>query len=263
MSKKKKDMQNTNAPEQSVPQAAGTPSDHMSRYAVKTDSKRINKREALIRLLAIVLAILLLLLLGLFACSQVLNNAGDFTVTMDKDGTNAGLSLSETKNFKDPTRFLTGTKCENMRDCTLSWLPDNVDDIDGSHNRSNGQDFMAYTFYVKNIGTKQAGYYSCININSVALGADEALRVMVYINGKSTIYAKPQVGTTDVLEKSFVDYNFVSSTKVMQTTNKKFKAGDIDKYTVVIWLEGEDPECVDDILEGEVKLSMDFELIDT
>ena len=41
-----------------------------------------------------------------------------------------------------------------------------------------------------------------------------------------------------------------------------FKSGSIDKYTVVIWLEGWDPECVDDIMGGEVKLSMNFHIID-
>jgi hypothetical protein len=35
-----------------------------------------------------------------------------------------------------------------------------------------------------------------------------------------------------------------------------FEVGKIDKYTVVIWLEGDDPECIDDILGGEMKLKM-------
>ena len=41
-----------------------------------------------------------------------------------------------------------------------------------------------------------------------------------------------------------------------------FKSGSIDKYTVVIWLEGWDPECVDNIMGGEVKLSMNFHILD-
>ena len=35
-----------------------------------------------------------------------------------------------------------------------------------------------------------------------------------------------------------------------------------DKYTVVIWLEGEDPECVDSIKGGEIEYKMIFETID-
>lgn len=239
----------------------------MGRYGVKTDSKRVKKREALIRVLVIVLIILILFLSIMFACSSYINKAGDFTVTMDKDAFNVGISLSETRDFKDPTRFLAGDKCEDMLECTYKWLPEDVDNIDGSHNRSNNKDFLAYTFYVKNSGKEEVGYEGHINVDSVALGADEALRVMVIENGERTIYAKPKKGTTNQFEtndaysddfKYDIDKLFVSDKRVMDTGNRRFKVGDIDKYTVVIWIEGEDPECVNEILKGEVKLSMDF-----
>ena len=37
-----------------------------------------------------------------------------------------------------------------------------------------------------------------------------------------------------------------------------FKPGDINKYTIVLWIEGSDPECTDNILGGEFKVHMDF-----
>jgi hypothetical protein len=64
-----------------------------------------------------------------------------------------------------------------------------------------------------------------------------------------------------VLEE-FADKNFVSNRLVATVTSDEFKAGTVDKITVVIWFEGEDPECVDDILEGEVKLSMDINIVE-
>ena len=36
------------------------------------------------------------------------------------------------------------------------------------------------------------------------------------------------------------------------------KAGDLDKITVVVWIEGDDPECVNNILGGEMKMHMDI-----
>lgn len=234
----------------------------MDKYGVKTESKKVKKREALIRILVIILVILLLFLSIMFACSSYVNKAGDFTVTLDKDAYIMGISLSETEAFDNPTRFLAGTKCENMSECTLEWLPDDIDDIDGSHNRSNDQEFMAYTFYVRNAGQVDVGYYASIKIDSVALGVDDAMRVMVYRNGEPTIYAKPKKGTTNILENNEnhydIDKNFISNDKVMDVTEDYFPVGNVDKYTVVIWLEGWDPECVDDIMEGEVKLSMNF-----
>ena len=34
--------------------------------------------------------------------------------------------------------------------------------------------------------------------------------------------------------------------------------GYIDKYTIVIWLEGDDPECVDGLIGGEIKMHMNL-----
>ena len=241
--------------------------DQMSRYGVKTESKKVKKREALIRILVIILVILLLFLSVMFACSSYINKAGDFTVTMDKDAFNLGICLSETPDFAKPTRFLAGKKCEDLRECTLAWLPDDIDDIDGTHNCSNGQQFFAYTFYVKNAGKVDVGYKGQIVIESAALDVDEAMRVMVFHNGEPQIYAKPKKGTTNVLENNAnnngesqykIDKNFISNTKVMEKEIEFFPVGEIDKYTVVVWLEGWDPECVDAILDGEVKMSMNL-----
>jgi hypothetical protein len=37
------------------------------------------------------------------------------------------------------------------------------------------------------------------------------------------------------------------------------EVGDIHKYTVVIWVEGNDPECTDAIFGGYAKFSMKFD----
>ena len=42
----------------------------------------------------------------------------------------------------------------------------------------------------------------------------------------------------------------------MLEQEKDFKPGDVHKYTVVIWIEGNDPQCDDDIIGGEVKMHM-------
>ncbi|MFR7901221.1 MAG: hypothetical protein ACLU6Y_16365 [Ruminococcus sp.] len=32
--------------------------------------------------------------------------------------------------------------------------------------------------------------------------------------------------------------------------------GNVDRYTIAIWMEGDDPECVDSIIGGSVQFSM-------
>ena len=35
-----------------------------------------------------------------------------------------------------------------------------------------------------------------------------------------------------------------------------FKPGDLDKFTIVVWIEGDDPDCTDALLGGEIKMHM-------
>lgn len=43
---------------------------------------------------------------------------------------------------------------------------------------------------------------------------------------------------------------------------EEFVVGQMDKYTVVIWLEGNDPDCTDAILGGMIRLSMNISIVD-
>ena len=54
---------------------------------------------------------------------------------------------------------------------------------------------------------------------------------------------------------------FFSKVTVMQATQEEFQPGDVMKFTVVIWLEGNDPDCVDSIIGGIMKLEMKFSVI--
>ena len=44
----------------------------------------------------------------------------------------------------------------------------------------------------------------------------------------------------------------------MLKERKDFKPGDTDKFTIVVWLEGDDPDCVNALLGGEIKMHMDI-----
>ena len=48
----------------------------------------------------------------------------------------------------------------------------------------------------------------------------------------------------------------------MTTKSEDFKPGDVDKYTILMWVEGNDPECVNEILGGHMKMSMTFSVED-
>lgn len=51
---------------------------------------------------------------------------------------------------------------------------------------------------------------------------------------------------------------FASARTICTGLREDFEHDGMDKFTVVIWLEGEDPECVDKIIGGELELAMSF-----
>ena len=78
---------------------------------------------------------------------------------------------------------------------------------------------------------------------------------MIYQNGKPTIYAKRN-RVTNKAEPNTVAFKSDSVAVLKQVKN--FKPKQKDKFTIVIWLEGDDPECKNDLLGGEIKMHMDF-----
>ena len=90
---------------------------------------------------------------------------------------------------------------------------------------------------------------------------DDAIRVAIYENGEKTVYAKTKSNGTG--PEGDCDKEFLSSTIIMRNQKEKFAPKDRDKYTIVIWLEGSDPDCVDAIIGGTIKFTMEFKIIES
>ncbi len=231
--------------------------DPMHKYTVKRTGKQVMRMQMLIRVSAVIVLALFLIVLLLWLFSLFSTQAGRFTVS-SKDSAR-GLILSETADFEKKSVTLKATPVENMDNITFEWLPTDLTEVDGSHN---GDNYLAYTFYVKNTGEEKIDYQATINIDFMKKNVDEAVRVQVYCNDEASVYAKKAKDGKPEIDPLVETVPFVSNTVVMTEKRDNFKVGKVDKYTVVVWLEGEDPECVNDILGGELKMSMDFEVVD-
>lgn len=215
------------------------------------DEKR--KRTARWLILVIILVIIILWLLARWATQY-----GDLVVSMDRELATKGLVLSETEDFKETEFVLSGENAVDVYHFTYDWFEskgvlDDLDNIDGSHN---GDDYFAYTFYMKNTSDETFDYTGSLTVTGSSKGCEEAARIMVYKNGEPNIYSKPQYGT-DVPELDATA--FVDDDTVCVTQGNDFAPGAVDKYTVVIWFEGKDSECINDIMGGHMRLSMLFE----
>lgn len=228
------------------------------KYHVTTDSAQLVALKKRRRILRIVLGGVATVLLILFLVSLLVTKWGDLVIDIDRPAIAKGIALSETEDFKKKAVTLSAKQQLDVTNITYNWLPKDLDTSkDGEHN---GENYVAYTFYLRNDGEEKLDYNAVLDITGVAKSADEACRVMIYKNGKETIYAKGKYGDRSKAEEN--TEKFVNDTTVCKLSTKNFKVGDIDKYTIVIWIEGNDPECIDDIRDGFVRMRMLFSVDD-
>lgn len=221
---------------------------------VTISADKIKKREKRFKILKRVLLLLLLLLLFIYLFLSFVYNGGHFTITLDRSFVlEQGLVLYDDLKYKEPQVKLSAGKIDFMDNISIKWIPSNIDDeADGIHN---GDNYIAYTFYVENTGKDTINYWSELIINDVIKNVDDAIRVMIFENGEKTIYGKINA-LTGQPEKDCEP--FFSDDSIFVRLRENIKPNEIDKYTIVIWLEGDDPDCLDDLLGGEIKLHMEI-----
>lgn len=218
---------------------------------VKVDAKSVRRRKLFFRGMIVVLIALLLLISITYAVMYIINVNGNFTIMLDKNAYETEkLLVSPRSDFKYTTHKLVVENLAYMDNISESWLPPDIEDYDGPHN---GNNYMAYTFYVKNNSEDILSYSVAIDVLSVIKNVDNAIRVAIYHNGEKTVYAKRSPDTGEI-EKGTTP--FTRDDQVMNKLREGFEPGAVDKFTVVIWLEGDDPECINNILGGEMKMEM-------
>ena len=222
-----------------------------SEVIVKAD--KIKKRNNIFKILKLSLTILFVVLIFAFIILSVVYKGGKFTISLDSRLANdSKIVIYEDNVIKEGQRKLSARDIEFMDNISIDWIPKDIDNYNGSHN---GENYIAYTFYIENEGKEIINYWYSIIIDDVIKNVDEASRVMIYLNGEKTIYAKlnSYTGKEETDTKAFFD----KKTAVLEQ-RKDFSPGMIDKFTIVIWLEGDDPDCTDNLLGGEIKMHMEI-----
>lgn len=193
----------------------------------------------------------------------------DFVISVSAELADRGLRLSENEDASDPKTELTVEPVKDITNTTYDWLPADVDsEAYGSHN---GKDYIAYTFNLVNNGAEDADCVSALRITKATNGTEDACRIMVFRNGEPAVYAKKNLGTTtdngspepfesiSAADKPLEITEFADDTTVFKSDRVNLKPGETEKFTVVIWIEGLDPECMDTIRGGMIVFKWDFE----
>lgn len=222
---------------------------------LRRTAAEVKRYRVLTRVLPIAMSIAVVTLALVYTITTMYTKFGSFTVTVNKyDNVAHALTLSETPDFKDMTSRLNAASSQEITNISVTTLPLDLDKINGSHN---GDNYMAYTFYCRNAGTEAVTYEYELFIANMTLEIEDAVRIRLYVNGEYEDYAKTrndgqgaEPGTTEFLTEETI------LRKELHLT-----PGEYTKFTIVVWLEGDDPECVDTILGGVFKIDMNMSVL--
>src|SRR5574344_1214037 len=156
---------------------------------IKVTAEKVYKRKFRSRIIKIALLILLLFFSILYLALYVINSNGYFTIKLDKNlKTERHILMSSDSEFSAETVAIKVKGLEYMDNITEAWIDfDKVTSKEGDNSEDN---YIAYTFFIKNTGTESVDYKYKIVTDSVIKNVDEAVRVAVFFNGKKSVYAK-------------------------------------------------------------------------
>ena len=227
----------------------------MAKEVIVTADK-VNKRKKTFKIVRKALFILLIFLIVLYVILDVIYSEGKFTVILDSNETlESGLAIFDSLNNSHGKRKLEATPIKFMDNISYRWIPENVDtEADGSHN---GQNYIAYSFYVENQGDEVLNYHYELYVDDVIKNVDEAIRIRIYRNGVDTTYAKRNFLDNEP-ERDTEPFKEIKTAEGVIISEKvaNFNPDDLDRYTILVWIEGDDPDCTDALLGGEIKMHM-------
>ena len=244
------------------------------------------------RILAIVGGISAVVVSSLSIVAFLGQRVGTFTVSLNRSDVN--IALSDRREFKNETSFLRIGAIKTFQEYTYGNLLDlgndvldsqNYDYTIGANKSFSGKiislNFLKYTFYVKNTGSKPCQYHFALNITDKKASTDgryldETLRIMFYENEEESshqylVYGKrstiPHInenGDPDyrspisidkedaTIANPFMGYAemFESTDIILSFRNSYFDVGEIKRYSIVAWLEGFRSSNFDDAPEG-------------
>lgn len=252
--------------------ANGAPKSIFDTNSLRKKARLLNReyktRDMFYRVIAVII-LFFLICFGALYISRTLG--GNFQINLSNG--RRVISMCETSDFERPTDVLDAPIPAQMNNISYTSIPlEEILETDGS---CNGKDYMAYSFYVKNTGNRVVSYYSKLKLVNFEKGLESCIRVMIIFNGEKKCYAKAMEGTekepeliyyfdTHALSTRDIDVYtipFDNMTVGFNELRENLPIGSIDRYTVIVWIEGSDPETTDEKKSGIVKMGIEFEVL--
>ena len=129
--------------------------DAYDHFHAQEEAKKVADAKKRKKIYAIILGSLLGILIVLYLVSMLTTKWGDLTITIGDLRDGKTIMLCENADFEDGVSVkLNGGSVNEVTNITKSWLPEGLDNElgEGKGGQHNGEDYLAYTFYLKNTG---------------------------------------------------------------------------------------------------------------
>lgn len=246
--------------------------------------------------LAVLFGLAMFVLGTILAMSRVSQMRGYFTINLKDELYDIGFVISETEDFKQPVSYLFAEPAVDVPCISITAIEADVDEHEGQHN---GYGYFAYTFFIRNEGEQTVDYTWELQITGESKNLSVATWVMVFEDGKMCLYAEqtadglvqtvpgrddnsrgyleiPVMAHADPAQSFFeivktvgnaeykrvITLPFLEEDIVARGRQNAVAPTDVHKYTVVMWLEGDDPDCTNDLIEGHLGLDFQFALVE-
>lgn len=191
------------------------------------------------------------------------SKVGNFVVRIEEQDVKIVACITEDREKDATTRFsVPGIKEQDA--ATLTDIPERISEGVGVKNDERHRRYLAFSFYLMNRSERAISYDVTVEITDSIGKAADALRVMLIEGDKPTaegeIFAKAEDETGKAhLTDNQITYpttDFVSDEIVLKKTVEGFDKDGVAKYTVVMWIEGWDVACTDELFGDRLKMCM-------
>lgn len=216
--------------------------------------------------IAIVASLSLLLLFSAFTLYG--DKVGNFVIAIDQSSDDMPqLTLSMKEDFSDVSSRLSVDMLSTQTNATYNWIPDDIALGLGSKNDTAQNFYSAFSFYLTNASTQYpADYDMVVNVTETVGNPLSVLRIMI-IEGdqnkdQGVVYALPETSEEGVKKlQNSTTYSTLDMQEGSQIIKKRvydLQPGDFIKYTVVMWIEGNDIDCTNERMNDRIRMNMEF-----
>ncbi len=232
----------------------------MKDYGIVTVKKVWNKKR--------VTNALLILFLILFAIIALLTyygqNVGCFTISMGESATQNSIFISTDPTFASYSpRLICDSLYEAQNTSYLTIQTINVLGTDGVYIPDN-KSYIGYTFYIKNMGDETVNLQKTLSVNQCENNLDEAIWIWEFVESDSsvdTIYQKKDNVSYEYPNTYRNRSYFLDDRTVFKDNITSVEPDEVIKVSLIIWVEGEDPDTNRGIIGGKINFNLEYSLV--